>query len=56
MLVVRNNTCCPTFLFANAGPWFAILGAVFTNKVIAQRLTDYIWVGMDATLTGHYFE
>jgi hypothetical protein len=56
MLVVRNNTCCPTFLFANAGPWFAILGAVFTDKVIAQRLTDYIWVGMDATLTGHYFE
>jgi serine/threonine protein kinase len=48
--LVRNNTCCPTFLFANAGPWFAILGAVFTDKVIVQRLTDYIWVGMDSTL------
>jgi serine/threonine protein kinase len=47
---VRNNTCCPTFLFANAGPWFAILGAVFTDKVIVQRLTDFIWVGMSPTL------
>jgi serine/threonine protein kinase len=48
--VVRDNTCCPTFLFANAGPWFAILGAIFSDKVIVQRLTDYIWVGMDSSL------
>jgi serine/threonine protein kinase len=33
-----------------AGPWFTILGAVFTDKWIVQRLTDFIWVGLDATL------
>ena len=48
--MVRNNTCCPTFLFANAGPWFVVLGAVFSDKVIVQRLTDYIWTGMDSSL------
>ena len=48
--VVRNNTCCPTFLLATAGPWFTILGAVFTDKWIVQRLTDFIWVGLDASI------
>jgi hypothetical protein len=38
------------FLFANAGPWFAILRAVFTDRVIVQCLTDFIWVGMSSTL------
>ncbi|KAF8323655.1 kinase-like domain-containing protein, partial [Amanita rubescens] len=47
---VRNNTCCPTFLLATAGPWFTILGGIFTDKWIVQRLTDFIWVGLDATL------
>jgi hypothetical protein len=53
---VRNNTRCPTFLFANAGPWFVILGGVFTDKVIVQRLTDYIWIGMDAALNDSHCE
>jgi serine/threonine protein kinase len=26
-----------------------ILGAVFTDSVIVQRLTDYVWVGLDST-------
>jgi hypothetical protein len=38
------------FLCANAGPWFVVLGAIFTDKVIVQHLTDYIWIGMDAVL------
>ncbi len=27
-----------------------ILGAVITDGVIVQRLTDYVWVGMDSVL------
>jgi hypothetical protein len=27
-----------------------ILGAVITDGVIVQRLTDYIWVGLDSVL------
>jgi hypothetical protein len=31
-----------------------ILGAVFTDGLIVQRLTDYIWVGLDSVLNeGH---
>jgi hypothetical protein len=46
----RNATNCPTFLVASAGPWIVILGAVITDGVIVQRLTDYVWVGMDSVL------
>ena len=38
------------FLLATAGPWIAILGAVITDGMIVQRLTDYIWVGLDSVL------
>ena len=47
---LRNATNCPTFIIAISGPWIAILGAVFTDGVIVQRLTDYVWVGLDSTL------
>jgi hypothetical protein len=48
--IIRENTCCPTFLLASAGPWITVLGAIFTDKVVVQRLTDFVWVGHDATL------
>jgi serine/threonine protein kinase len=35
----------------NAGPWFAVLGFAFTDRVIIQRLTDFIWVGLDSALS-----
>ena len=35
---------------ATAGPWFAILDLVFTDCVIIQRLTNFIWVGLDSVL------
>jgi Protein kinase domain len=54
--VVRNNTCCPTFLLASAGSWFSILGAVFTDKWIVQRLTDFIWVGLDAAQNDSHYD
>ena len=44
---VRDNTCCSTFLLASSGPWLTVLGAIFTDKVVVQRLTNFIWVGMD---------
>ncbi|KDR69875.1 hypothetical protein GALMADRAFT_255724 [Galerina marginata CBS 339.88] len=42
---IRQNSCCPSFLIAIAGTSIAILGAVWTDKIIVQRLTDYIWHG-----------
>jgi hypothetical protein len=48
--LIRNNTCCPTFLLVTSGSWFTILGAVFTDKVVVQRLSDFIWVGTSASL------
>jgi len=46
----RNATNCPTFLIATAGPWIVVQGAVITDGVIVQRLTDYVWVGIDSVL------
>ena len=44
---MRNNSCCPTFLVATAGAWLAVLGGVFTDKWIVQRLTDFVGTGLD---------
>ena len=44
---MRNNSCCPTFLVATAGAWLAVLGGVFTDKWIVQRLTDFVRTGLD---------
>lgn len=35
---------------AIAGPWATILGAIWTNKIVVQRLTDYIWLGSSTAL------
>jgi serine/threonine protein kinase len=48
---LRNASACPTFLLATAGPWLTILGAVITDGVIIQRLTNYIWVGLNSVLS-----
>ncbi|KAK0462415.1 uncharacterized protein EV420DRAFT_1628054 [Desarmillaria tabescens] len=40
----RNATCCPTLILAVAGPWMAVFGAVFTDKLIIEPLTDLIRV------------
>ncbi|TFK72797.1 hypothetical protein BDN72DRAFT_815502 [Pluteus cervinus] len=48
---ILETCCCPTFLLATAGPWFAVLGAIFTDKVVVQRLTSYIWIGNDTVLS-----
>ncbi|KAJ8503208.1 hypothetical protein ONZ45_g11067 [Pleurotus djamor] len=41
-----KTSTCPSFLISLAGPWIAILGAVFTTRVIAQRLAGYEWYGL----------
>ncbi|KAJ3512189.1 hypothetical protein NLJ89_g3661 [Agrocybe chaxingu] len=44
---IRENSCCPSFLIAIAGASIAILGAIWTDKIVVQRLNDYIWLGHD---------
>jgi hypothetical protein len=36
-------------LIAAGGPWLSILGSVFTDKVIVQRLTDMKWMTLSST-------
>ncbi|RXW24486.1 hypothetical protein EST38_g1381 [Candolleomyces aberdarensis] len=46
---VRDKCCCPTFLLAGGGPWITVMGAVITDKVIVQRLTDMMWLAESST-------
>ena len=36
-------------MLAGGGPWMAVLGAVYTDRPIVQRLTDMLWVGHSTT-------
>lgn len=45
------STACATFLISTSGPWFAILGIVFTDSVNIHRLADHIWVGNQTNFT-----
>jgi hypothetical protein len=36
-------------MIAGCCAWLSVLGAVFTDKVIVQRLTDMTWVGLSST-------
>ncbi|KAH9062330.1 hypothetical protein EDB87DRAFT_1559239 [Lactarius vividus] len=46
---IREKCCCPTFLVGAGGPWLSVLGAVFTDKFIVQRLTDMKWMALSST-------
>ncbi|KAH9011178.1 hypothetical protein EDB83DRAFT_372957 [Lactarius deliciosus] len=46
---IRQKCCCPTFLVAAGGPWLCVLGSVFTDKFIVQRLTDMRWMVLSST-------
>jgi serine/threonine protein kinase len=50
---VRNVTCCPTIAIAIAGPFIMAMGVVMTDKVIVQRLTDYIYTGREMDFDSH---
>jgi hypothetical protein len=38
------------FLLGISGPWITVLGAVFIDGVIVQRLTEGLWAGLDSSL------
>ena len=44
---IVERCCCPSIILAIAGPWLCVLGGVFVDKAIIQRLTGYIWLGGD---------
>lgn len=44
-----KRSCSPAFLIHGEGAWLGISGAVFTDKVIVQRLTDARWFGLSST-------
>ena len=46
---IVDKCCCPCFLLAGAGPYLCILGVVFTDILIVQRLTDIMWAGEATT-------
>ncbi|KAF8869084.1 hypothetical protein BD779DRAFT_1682620 [Infundibulicybe gibba] len=46
---IRDKCCCPTLMLAGAGASMCVLGGVFTEKFIVQRLTDMMWVGHSST-------
>ncbi|KAG6836353.1 hypothetical protein H0H93_008853, partial [Arthromyces matolae] len=47
--LVRSKCCCPTFLLAAPGSWICIMGGVFTDRPIVQRLTDLKWAALSST-------
>ncbi|KZT63438.1 hypothetical protein DAEQUDRAFT_770621, partial [Daedalea quercina L-15889] len=40
----RATCCCPALLIGMAGPSIIVSGAVFTDQLIAQALTSYVYV------------
>ncbi|KAI0250721.1 hypothetical protein BJV78DRAFT_530877 [Lactifluus subvellereus] len=46
---LREKCCCPTFLVAAGGAWLTVMGSVFTDKFIVQRLTDARWMALSST-------
>ena len=52
--VIHQNTCCPTFLLTTGGPWLTVMGAIFTDKVIVQCLTNLIWFSANTILNEQY--
>ena len=48
--MLRERTCCPTFLVASGGTRLAILGGIITHTPIYQDLTPIIRIGMDKAL------
>ncbi|TFK23840.1 hypothetical protein FA15DRAFT_743694 [Coprinopsis marcescibilis] len=46
---IQDKCCCLTFMIAAAAGWLSIMGAVLTNKMIIQRLTDLKWVALSST-------
>ncbi|XP_006459609.1 hypothetical protein AGABI2DRAFT_191518 [Agaricus bisporus var. bisporus H97] len=50
---IVDKCCCPVFMLAGGGPWLCVLGGVFINRFIVQRLTDMMWIGLGTTHEDH---
>ncbi|KAF7771801.1 hypothetical protein Agabi119p4_6112 [Agaricus bisporus var. burnettii] len=46
---IVDKCCCPIFMLAGGGPWLCVLGGVFINRFVVQRLTDMMWIGFGTT-------
>ncbi|KAK0462874.1 uncharacterized protein EV420DRAFT_1618841 [Desarmillaria tabescens] len=46
---IRDKCCCPTFILVGGGPYLSVLGVVWTDRFIVQRLTNVMCVG-EATI------
>ncbi|KAL0068980.1 hypothetical protein AAF712_003973 [Marasmius tenuissimus] len=47
---ITEHSNCPTFIVGIAGPWLVVMGAVLTTRVVAQRLSDFMWLGCSRTM------
>lgn len=45
---MREKSCCPTILIAAGGPWLGVMGGIFTDRFIVQRLTDLRWMAVSS--------
>ncbi|KAF7771664.1 hypothetical protein Agabi119p4_5975 [Agaricus bisporus var. burnettii] len=50
---IVDTCCCPIFMLAGGGPWLCVLGGVFINRFVVQRLTDMMWIGFGTTHEEH---
>ncbi|EED84629.1 predicted protein [Postia placenta Mad-698-R] len=50
--LLRQMSCCPTFLIGILGPYLQVSGAVFADGFVSQRLTEYIYLGPTAAISG----
>ncbi|KAF7349264.1 Kinase domain protein [Mycena sanguinolenta] len=49
---LHARCCCPMFLVAIEGVYICVAGAVFTDRIIVERFTDYIFVGSSPQISG----
>ncbi|KAK0216320.1 hypothetical protein IW262DRAFT_1276813 [Armillaria fumosa] len=47
--VLREKCCCPTLVLAGWGPNLALLGVVWTDRFIVQRITDIVFIAQATT-------
>ncbi|KAJ6476216.1 hypothetical protein C8R45DRAFT_373480 [Mycena sanguinolenta] len=48
----HQSGCCPAFLVAIEGAYICVAGAVFTDRIVVERLTDYVFIGSHPQVAG----
>ncbi|KAK7461876.1 hypothetical protein VKT23_008310 [Stygiomarasmius scandens] len=49
LITIRDKCPCPTLILAGGGPNLAVLGTVYTDRFIVQRLTDLKFMAQQST-------